>query len=125
MPAVAKTRLPWATASWMAIVPMPELPPCTRKVSPGTSAAAGARSSTIDQTVQATSGSAAALIRSRPAGTRISCTAGTQTRSAYPPPVSSAHTSSPTCQPVTPSPRPAIRPLHSSPRIGEAPGGGG
>ena len=57
---------------------------------------------TFDHTVQATSGSAAAVTRSTPAGTGITWPAGTTTRSAYPPPASSAHTSSPTAQPVTP-----------------------
>ena len=80
---------------------------------------------TFDQTVQATSGSAAAVTRSTPSGTGISWPAGTATRSAYPPPASSAHTSSPTAQRVTPSPSAATVPLHSSPRMSEAPGGGG
>jgi hypothetical protein len=26
-PAVAKTRAPWATASWIAVVPIPDDPP--------------------------------------------------------------------------------------------------
>ena len=33
-PAVAKTRAPKAWASWIAVVPMPEEPPWTRKRSP-------------------------------------------------------------------------------------------
>jgi hypothetical protein len=80
---------------------------------------------TFDHTVHATSGSAAAVTRSIPAGTGISCPAGTATCSAYPPPASSAHTSSPTAQPETPSPSAATVPLHSRPMISEAPGGGG
>ena len=47
-----------ALASWIAKVPMPPAPPCTRKRSPGCSPAT---MNTFDQTVQATSGSAAAL----------------------------------------------------------------
>ena len=79
----------------------------------------------FDQTVQATSGSAAASTSGTPAGTRITCPAGTTTCSAYPPPARRAHTSSPTVQPVTPSPSAATVPLHSMPMISEAPGGGG
>ncbi len=79
---------------------------------------------TFDQTVQTTSGSAAARFRSMPSGTGSSCPAGTATFSAYPPPASSAHTSSPTDQPETPGPISAIRPEHSRPGYGEAPGGG-
>ena len=55
---------------------------------------------TLDHTVHATSGSAAAVTRSTPVGTGITWPAGTATCSAYPPPASSAHTSSPTDQPV-------------------------
>ena len=80
---------------------------------------------TLDQTVAATSGRQAASTRETPDGTGMTCPTGTATRAAYPPPASSAHTSSPTFQPSTPSPSSAIRPLHSSPRISEAPGGGG
>ena len=80
---------------------------------------------TFDQTVHATSGSAAASRGRRRSGTGSSWPAGTATRSAYPPPASSAQTSSPTCQPVTPSPTAATVPLHSRPRTSEAPGGGG
>jgi hypothetical protein len=80
---------------------------------------------TFDHTVQATSGSPPAVTRSMPDGTGISCPAGTATSSAYPPPASSAHTSSPTCQSVTPSPNEWTRPLHSSPMTSLAPGGTG
>lgn len=79
---------------------------------------------TLDHTVQTTSGSAAAATRSTPAGTGSSWPTGTATRSAYPPPASSAHTSSPTDQPDTPGPRATIRPEHSRPGWREAPGGG-
>jgi hypothetical protein len=34
LPAVANTRWPSAVANWIAVVPMPELPPCTSSVSP-------------------------------------------------------------------------------------------
>ncbi len=54
---------------------------------------------TLDHTVQATSGSAPAVTRSTPSGTGITWPAGTSTFSAYPPPASSAQTSSPTAQP--------------------------
>jgi hypothetical protein len=80
---------------------------------------------TLDQTVAATSGRQAASTRETPGGTGMTWPTGTATRSAYPPPASSAQTSSPTFQPSTPSPSSAIRPLHSRPRTSEAPGGGG
>jgi hypothetical protein len=47
---------------------------------------------TVDQTVQATSGRPAASVSDTPSGTGSSCPAGTTTFSAYPPPLSSAHT---------------------------------
>jgi hypothetical protein len=80
---------------------------------------------TLDHTVQATSGSAAAVTRSSPRGTGMSCPTGTATSSAYPPPARSAVHSSPTDQPCTPSPSAATVPLHSSPMMSGAPGGGG
>ena len=80
---------------------------------------------TFDQTVQATSGSAAASTSVTPVGTGITWPAGTTTRSAYPPPASRAQHSSPTLHPVTPSPIAATVPLHSRPSTSEAPGGGG
>ena len=70
-------------------------------------------------------GSAAASTRSTPAGAGSTDPAGTATCAAYPPPASSAQTSSPTRHPLTPSPSAAIRPLHSKPRYAGAPGGGG
>ena len=84
---------------------------------------------TLDHTVHATSGSAAASTSETPAGTGISWPTGTATRAAYPPPVSSAQTSSPTDQPSasdpTSGPSSAIVPLHSRPMISELPGGTG
>jgi len=101
---------------------MPLVPPCTSSTSPGCSPAS---TKTFAHTVQATSGRPAASTSDTPAGLGSSWPAGTATRSAYPPPDSSAHTSSPTDQPLTPSPRAAIVPLHSSPGYGGAPFGGG
>ncbi|WRL64126.1 hypothetical protein U6N30_31920 [Blastococcus brunescens] len=75
--------------------------------------------------MQVTSGRAAAVASSTPDGRGSSCPAGTATRSAYPPPDSSAHTSSPTDQPATSSPTSLMTPLHSRPRISLAPFGGG
>src|SRR3954468_14470779 len=121
-PAVASTRAPTAWASWMAKLPMPPAPPWTRNVSPERSPATII---TLDHTVPATSGSAAAVVSSTPSGIGISCPAGTATRVAYPPPARRAHTSSPTAKPSTPSPSEATVPLHSSPMISDAPGGGG
>ena len=80
---------------------------------------------TLDHTVHATSGSAAASTSETPAGTGISWPAGTATRAAYPPPVRSAQTSSPTAHPSTPSPSCAMVPLHSRPMISELPSGDG
>ena len=80
---------------------------------------------TLDHTVQTTSGTAPAATRSTPGGSGITCTAGTATFSAYPPDASSAHTSSPTENPSTPSPTRAIRPEHSRPSTSVAPFGGG
>ncbi len=68
-----------AAASWIAIVPIPDVPPCTSSTSPGCSAASW---KTFDQTVQATSGSAAASTSDTPAGTGSSWPAGTATFSA-------------------------------------------
>ena len=122
VPAVVITRAPSRWASWIAKDPMPPAPPCTSSVSWGWSPAT---MKTLDHTVAATSGIAAAVTRSTPSGTGISWPAGTATRSAYPPPASSAHAWSPTDQPVTPSPTAATVPLHSIPMTSDAPGGGG
>ena len=122
VPAVVNTFADIALASWMANVPIPPEPPWTSSRSPGWSPAI---MNTFDHTVQATSGIEPAVTRSTPSGTGISWPAGTATSSAYPPPASSAHTSSPTAQPVTPSPSAATVPLHSRPSTSDAPGGGG
>ena len=53
-PAVKKTRAPKARAVWIAMTPMPEEPPWTRKRSP---ACSPPRCTTVDQTVKAVSGS--------------------------------------------------------------------
>ena len=80
---------------------------------------------TLDHTVQTTSGSAAASTRDTPAGTGSSWPTGTRTLSAYPPPASSAHTSSPTFHASTPSPSSSTTPLTSRPGTSDSPGGGG
>ena len=72
-----------------------------------------------------TSGTAAASSSESDAGTGIAEPASTTTSSAYPPPASSAIARSPGRQPSTPSPTSITVPAHSSPRIGEAPSGGG
>ena len=79
VPAVVNTRAPARAASWIAMVPIPLEPPCTRKLSPRRSLASR---KTFDQTVQVTSGSAPAVASSTPAGRGSSCPAGTATRSA-------------------------------------------
>ena len=121
-PAVVATRAPSARASWIAKVPMPPAPPCTSSVSSGCSPAT---MNTLDQTVQATSGSAAAVDEVDALGHGHHLPGRHSTFSAYPPPASRAQTSSPTCQRSTPSPTAATVPLHSSPMTSLAPGGGG
>ena len=51
------TRAPKALASWIAVVPMPDEPPCTKNVSP---IFKPPRSNTLCQTVRKVSGMAAA-----------------------------------------------------------------
>ncbi len=60
----AARPMPWP--AWMATVPMPDLPPWTRKVSPAFSPP---RSNTLCQTVKNVSGSAAASTIDSPCGT--------------------------------------------------------
>ncbi len=78
-PAVQATRAPKALPSWIAIVPIPLLPPCTSSVSPAASPAVW---KTLAYTVHAVSGNAAASVTSTRAGTGSSCPAGTATCSA-------------------------------------------
>ena len=73
---MVNTRAPYAAASWIANVPMPPAPPCTSSVSSGRRPAI---MKTLDHTVHATSGSAAAVTRSTPSGTGISWPAGSAT----------------------------------------------
>ena len=61
-PAVASTVAPKLFASWIATVPMPDVPPCTRKASP---AARRPWSKTLTQTVKKVSGRAAASMGDR------------------------------------------------------------
>ena len=64
-PTVANTREPRTLASWMAVVPIPLVPPWISRVSPGCSRAL---SKTLLQTVKKVSGSAAACCRFSPPG---------------------------------------------------------
>ena len=64
-PAVARTRAPKARASWIAVVPIPLVPPWTSSVSPSRSPP---RSNTLAHTVKNVSGTAAAWTTSRPSG---------------------------------------------------------
>ena len=73
------TVAPACLASWIAIVPMPLPPPWMSSVSPP---ARRALRKTLEYTVQAVSGSAAASISVMPSGTGSSWPAGTATRSA-------------------------------------------
>jgi len=59
--AVTTARAPKLFAIWIAVVPIPELPPWTSKVSP-------ARRAPLCQTVKTVSGSAAAATGATPAG---------------------------------------------------------
>src|SRR5674476_487095 len=67
-----RQRVVLALASWMAVVPMPDEPPCTRKLSP---LLRPPRSTMLCQTVKKVSGTAAAsTIDSPPTGSAwLSC----------------------------------------------------
>ena len=99
LPAVANTVAPRALAIWIAVTPMPLVPPCTSRVSPGCSRA---RSNTLLQTVKKVSGRLAASTSLRPCGHRQALGAGATQYSAYPPPATSAHTRSPSLKPAAP-----------------------
>ena len=73
LPAVANTVCPKAFTIWIAATPMPEEPPCTRKLSPDLRAA---RSKTLLQTVKKVSGSDAASTSVMPFGIGRHCGAG-------------------------------------------------
>ena len=62
-----------ALPSWIAVTPIPLVPPWTRRVSPGR---AWPRSMTFDQTVNHVSGNPAASVIAMPAGTGRHCPAG-------------------------------------------------
>ena len=79
LPAVVKTVAPNARASWIAVVPMPLVPPCTRKRSP---AARCPSWKTLAQTVKKVSGMPAASSMERPFGTGRHCTPGARQYSA-------------------------------------------
>ncbi len=111
-----------ARTAWIANVPIPDAPPCTRNTSPSRRSATP---NTVEWTVAAASGSPAASSSDTPAGTGSTWPAGTLTLVAYPPPASRAQTSSPGCHAVTPAPTAATRPEHSIPSTADAPGGGG
>ena len=73
LPAVASTVAPKALPSWIAVVPMPEVPPCTSSVSPAFSAP---WPNTLAHTVKKVSGRAAASIADRAPGTGRTCGSG-------------------------------------------------
>ena len=75
-PAVAATVAPSARATWIAWLPIPLAPPCTRMISPGLSRAVSTR---LDHTVQAASGRPAASAMLTPSGIGITWAAGTAT----------------------------------------------
>ena len=101
---------------------MPLDPPCTRSDSPSERRA---RSKTLVHTVKNVSGSAAASAASSPAGIGRQSGAAAVQYSAYPPPVTSAHTRDPIAGVSTPSPSLTTVPATSSPGMSDAPGGGG
>ena len=70
---MANTRLPVAAAIWIAVTPMPELPPCTSSDLARREAAAVVD---VGQTVKKVSGSDAASTSVRPFGTGSACTSG-------------------------------------------------
>ena len=72
-PTVAKTVAPKACASWIAVVPIPDEPPWTRKLSPG---CRRPRSNTLAQTVKKVSGMPPASIMPTPGGTGSTWGAG-------------------------------------------------
>ena len=102
--------------------PIPLVPPWISTDSP---AAKRMRSKRLYQTVKKFSGTQAASASDSPGGGGRQKPAGAVQYSAYPPPGVSAHTVSPACHSVTPSPSAAMRPATSSPTIGDASGGGG
>ena len=79
LPAVTMTWQPKALASWMAVTPMPLLPPCTSSVSPACSRAMW---KTFCQTVKKVSGRLAACTMFRPCGTGRHWPAGAMQNSA-------------------------------------------
>src|SRR5690606_14865930 len=111
-PAVAYTVAPKLLASWIAVVPIPPLPPCINTVSPGFNSASWNR---LCQTVNTVSGRQAAARKSRLSGIGRQCSASTATYSAYPPPATSAHTGSPIAHLSTLRPHAATVPATSRP----------
>src|SRR5699024_6804315 len=91
-PTVVSTLAPSSRASWIAVVPMPPVPPWISTVCPSPSPPSITR---LDTTVAHTSTMPAASVRSMPSGTGSSWPSGTATTSAYPPPASRARTGSP------------------------------
>src|ERR1039457_1702933 len=121
LPAVANTVAPNARASWIAVLPMPLVPPCTRMLSPAVRCPSW---KTLAQTVKKVSGMPAASCMEIPRGAGRHCTPGARQYSAYPPPGTSAQTRSPSRQPESGAAA-AMVPATSNPRTGDVPGGGG
>ena len=67
------TVAPKALPSWIAVTPMPLVPPCTSSVSP---ACRPPRWKTLDHTVKKVSGRPAASTSLHPAGTGRHCATG-------------------------------------------------
>src|SRR5213594_2817052 len=82
-PAVVITLAPSALANWIAAVPIPDEPPCTSSVSPDLRPP---RSKVLYQTVKNVSGTAAASVIGRLAGTGRQWLSCAGQYSAWPPP---------------------------------------
>ena len=115
------TFAPNAFANWIAASPSPLAPACTKTVSPSLICASRKR---FRYAVANTSGSEAASAIDNPAGTGRTIPSGTAIFSAYPPPPSNAHTSSPAFQRL-PAGAERTTPATSSPIHSGHPGGGG
>ena len=106
------TLAPKALASWIAVVPMPDEPPCTSSVSPAFSPP---RSNTLCQTVKKVSGSAAGLGQVKPAGTGSALLSCTDAIFGIAAAGDSAQTWSPSFQRVDAGPSAATSPATSRP----------
>ena len=121
VPAVANTRAPRAVASWIAVVPIPLVPPWT------STSVAGLAATPIEQIGpdrEKGFGIASGLDRRAPWGPASQRRRGDRILGIAPP-ASSAVTLSPSARPTHPGPSATTSPAISRPGISEAPAGGG